>query len=295
MKVISRTLGVAAPVAAILLQAAAHGGSATCYNEDAVFNGTGQATTFDIIMRGHRTFTDFQNPVFGFNGPGEGASSTYDSGTDTTDLHFFGAAINPGTSLHFGYSLVDGTPNQHGFGPPDILSQGYNLNLAGQQSVASGFAHSVDLSSPVIGPACYLVLFSQAQPVGGGLGDRVGEWTATRIPAGQAPQATFANQSAGNLQIFNARFMCLTPADVGLAEDDPGFAGALLNMLNQAHLPLSDPRFEQVAGINDGDILAPGATEFAMIPVPEVAPAAQVALASAGLAGFAFWRRRRAA
>ena len=83
-------------------------GPVTGYNEDAKLSIAGAANDFDIVIRGNRTFGNFR---FGFPGPGNGVTSTYNSVTDQTTLAFFGAAVPLGTTLHFGYTLADGTPN----------------------------------------------------------------------------------------------------------------------------------------------------------------------------------------
>ena len=267
----------------------ADAGAVTGYNENAELTLASNANDFDIVVGGNRTFGVLAN---GIPGPSTGATTTFNPVTNQITLTFFGAAVPRGTVIHFGYTLADGTANDHGFGPPDVIQKFWTFNGAPVETATPGFTPSLVNVQGVGGIVRYVVVYAQANFVGGGAGQAVHDWFLLRLTGNQTAGLVIANASAQNEVITSARGLFLTESDIGLPETDPNFGSLALGMLNNAHLPPTAPRFRSL-GIPDGTVVGAngGTVTGSLSTTPE--PTSHVMAGSAIGIGLGYWSLRR--
>lgn len=241
------------------------------YNEDARLRVAAAANDFEIVVPGNRSFSNFR---FGFSGPGNGETVTFNSLSNTTTLNFFGRTITPSTitppdtlpgELHFGYTVSADSMNRHGLGPPDTLAKDWTLNGNVVEAATPGFTIALrNLRGNAPGEH-YLLVNLAALVVGGTAAQRVIDFALIPIGTATAANVVLGNESQVAMQVFSAgSTVMLDTAIDPKGDSDPNFGAMVLAITDPQHFPLGSlPSL----GIPDGTTVQPG-QEISSIPEP---------------------------
>lgn len=177
-----------------------------CYNQDVKLLGAAHANAYQITLAGNRQFTDSINPFPNIS-PTDLAkfTVTYNSVSNTTTAEFSGGEISEGQTIHMGYTIDPGVTTAHGFGPPDVLAQGFTQDGTTVDQKVANCTLDIVLSGPSTGSLEYLVAYADIGFVGDPASD-IQAWTAIQMHAGQNAMLALQNNGSQSAEINDYRY-----------------------------------------------------------------------------------------